>query len=201
MKTLSILFILIFSLSAFGQRPPEIPLQKGETKESRQAILKKADKIQKEKEKTDKKADKKAQNQKAMENVFDLDAVALFPQNYADKTVRFKRAILGELNRYTENGETAYFIEVTSPKGNTFYNGVNLRGLSFVMDEGMAKQVYRFYEDNRAIFGKVFAGHLSVEIKPFDIPSGQTIYIAKIACIEFIGFFSAKMQTVGECRQ
>ena len=131
-----------------------------------------------------------------------LDAVALFPQNFTDKTVRFKRAILGELNRYTEDGQTAYFIEVTSPKGNVFYNTpINSQGLSFVMSEDMAKQVYKFYEDNRLTFGNTFGGHLTVEIKPFNLPNSRTVFFAKINCIEFIGFFNKKLQILGSCEQ
>jgi hypothetical protein len=201
MKLLSIIFILAFGLSVFGQLPPEPPLMKGETKESRKASRKEAEKRSKKESKEQAKAEKKFANEKAMANVLDLDVVGLFPQDYADRTVRFKRATLGELNRYTENGETAYFIEVTSPKGDVFYNTINARRLSFIMDENMAKGVYQFYEGNRDTFGKVFYGHLTVEIKPFNIPNGQTIYFAKINCIEFISIFSAKLQTLGNCQQ
>ncbi len=135
MKLLSIIFILVFAFSVLSQDVPP-PLVKGEMQAGRdksvKAQTKRRQKEEKQLRKEQEKRGKQLKHNAAMQNVVDLDEVGRFPQNYTNRTLRFKGARLGELRRYTEDGQSIYFVEVTSPKGIIFGNYPNtMPGLAF----------------------------------------------------------------------
>ncbi len=83
------------------------------------------EKARKQEEKARKQEEKTAENQrrdllKSMTvNMKDLE---LFPHTYIGRTVRAERILLGELKKYSEGDQNAYFIDVDVPRVTSFYN-------------------------------------------------------------------------------
>jgi hypothetical protein len=168
---------------------------KGETKEQRKQSRKEVEKLRKQQEK----ADKKAAKEKAMSNVFDLDKVGVFPQDYVNQIIRFKRVIISDIQNYTENGETLYFVEVNTTTGKRFLASPLAGQLNFVTDSTMAKNIYDFGQEFKTQFGSNLGANLTVEVKSLNNNNGLTLFFAKINCIEFLGLFNAKLRTYGTC--
>lgn len=143
---------------------------------------------------------KQAAKIKSKENVFELDRVGTFPQEYVNRTLRFKRVFLYDIQNHTENGETLYFVGIKTAN-KTFYANAFADSLNFVTDTDTAKVIYDFSRERENIntFGDTFPVNITVDIKSLTSSNNSTYYFARINCIEFLGVLAGKLKIYGAC--
>lgn len=170
----------LYSGSVCAQRPAE------PTKAEKEAA-KKAEKEAK---------DARDQRLKAME--ISLKELALFPQTYVGSTRRVKRALLGEIKPYTDDGKTIYFLAIKQDE-TSLWNFPNPDTVAFATDESSARQIALYYDSNKDVWRDWYPASVIFDTVKLDAPNGRTYYFARIKCVEFLGLFRGKWETVGDC--
>jgi hypothetical protein len=147
-----------------------------------------------------KKAEKDAKKErgarlKAMQ--IPLNQLSSFPQTFVGTTKRAKPVMLGEIKPYTDSGITGYFIAVRQDEAQ-FWNFPNPDTVAFVADEGMARQIFAYYEENKNMWRDWYPASIVFETYKGEA-GGRTYYMSKINCVEFLGTFSRVWKSIGQC--
>jgi hypothetical protein len=206
MKYLSILFILMFGLSVFGQKIPPPPLRPGETQEDRDASKKASDRAYKEEKRKAEKQDKiekKLPESKTSNNITNavLEQVALFPDDYANKFLRFNQVLIGNLGTYTEGDLKVYLITVKSLEGKIFIPDIiGSDEISFVLADDMAKETQNYYQSQFKGEYTYLGVNLIVQTSPIVRENRKQIFLANVKCIQFLNHKGDIIKIIGSCQ-
>lgn len=224
MKIILSMFLLFsFNFVVFGQQEDNPPIinAKNKTKEQIDAELKERrnqdkeiekrkkqlekeqrelDKITQKANKDRQKAEEKARNEEIKKMYANLGFMANFPNDFVGKKW-VANVLLGEMQRYSEQDEVIYFINAQNNDA-TFYPYLAPNRVAFALSESMARDVFSFYKGKdaeRSLLRGNYMARLIFEMNSFQF-NGNTFYLAKINCVEFLGLFSIRVASLGNCQ-
>ena len=62
----------------------------------------------------------------------------------------------------------------------------------------MARRIFAYYQKQKDVFRDWYPAHIIFDLSK-SVVSGQSYYLARFKCIEFVGLFGNKWESLGSC--
>ena len=127
-----------------------------------------------------------------------LEDASLFPDNYANRIVDFKRVWIGDIEFRQIGGDQFYSLWVESPRGRASTTVINAGDVNFIMTQDLAKSLSNYYASKgRTEYNKIGA-NITVAFARTAF-NNQMFTFALVRCIELISYQGAVISRIGSC--
>lgn len=160
----------------------------------------KSDSLQKT-EKQIAKDQKKALKNEIKNRTINFVQLIKFPMSFTGRPLRLEKISLTDIQPFTDAGETNYLMALGKGEDYTLASFISDK-VTFAMTEPLARSIVSQIDSMRT--GGVYRRDVNPIVDVFfelfqrDV-GGSRIYIARVDCVNFYGFFS-KVTTFGNCK-